>query len=63
MASDYAAVTFLKRKTPADEWTVDKVPVHFESDPANSARAKAIRAGENWTARDPDCHSYELSSA
>jgi hypothetical protein len=63
MASDYAVMTFLKRESPAHEWTVDKEPVHFESDLANSARAKAIGAGENRTARDPERHSYELSGS
>jgi hypothetical protein len=37
--------------------------MRFEDDLANSARAKAIRAGENWTARNPELPSYELVSA
>jgi hypothetical protein len=59
---DVGTVLFLKRDTPSDDWTVDKMPVRFEGDLANSARTKAVRAGENWVARSPDLHHYELAT-
>ncbi len=56
-----AWVTFLVKQD--EEWVQDRVPVLFQDDFANAGHEKAHRPGEQWKARDPSRHNYEVQRA